>query len=130
MVSDARAETSPSATGNLVGRWIAGRLRRAWATESGRRRLGFLVGSVVVAAMIGLGAMMFSSMSGRSQSYRDGYSEGTYAYGVYSAEGALQACRTTELRRGSAFGGLPSGDNSTEWLQGCIAAFNAAQSDN
>lgn len=128
MVSDARAKNGLSATGGQIGPRLARSLRRAWGTEKGRRRLGFLVGLVVVVVIIGLGTLMFSSISGQSQSYRDGYSAGGSAFGTYGSEGAQQACKTMELRS-PGLGGLAPRDNSAEWLKGCLAGFNATQAD-
>jgi hypothetical protein len=82
------------------------------------------VGLLLVAVIVGLGASMISSLSGETQSYRDGYSVGGSAYGSYSSESATQACRTMEL------GSLPSGDSSSQWLKGCMASFDASQADN
>jgi hypothetical protein len=111
----------------MVTRFARG-LSRTWGTERGRRSLIYLMGLVVVVVIIGLGVVMFSSLSRESQSYRDGFSSGGSAYGSYGSESAQQACKTTELR-GSGLGGLPKDDNSTQWLQGCVAGFNAAQGD-
>jgi len=129
MISGARAQQGPATTGGPIRAGFSRGPSRAWATKSGRRRLIFLVVLVVVVVVMGLGVLMFSSLSGESQSYRDGYTAGGPAYGFYGSEGAEQACKTMELR-GSGLGGLRPGDNSTQWLKGCVAGFNATQADN
>jgi len=83
---------------------------------------------VVVALVVSLGLLLFPSMSRQSQSYKDGYSVGgaVYAADGMAELGAQQACRTTELR-GPQHGGLPAGDNATQWMKGCVASFALAQ---
>jgi hypothetical protein len=128
MVSDSPARNGLSAAGGPIGPRLARSLSRAWATERGRRRLVFLVGAVVVVLIIGLGTLMFSSISAEPQSYRDGYSAGGSAFGTYGPEGAQEACKTMELRS-SRLGGLPAHDNSAQWLKGCLAGFNSTQAN-
>jgi hypothetical protein len=129
MASDARVENDGLRPARApIGRRFSRALGRGWATERGRRRIIFLLGLVVVLVIIGLGVVMFSSLAGESQSYRDGYSSGGTAFGSYGSEGAQQACKTTELLK-PGLGGRPSPDNSTQWLQGCLAGFNATQAD-
>jgi hypothetical protein len=112
-----------------VGQAFTRSLGRAWDSETGRRRLLFLAGVIVVIVIIGLGALMFSSLSGETQSYRDGYSSGETAYGLYGSTSAQQACKLVE-QHGSGLGGLGRGDNPAQWLKGCVASFNATQADN
>jgi len=102
-----------------------------WRTKAGRHILIILVGVVVVALTVGFATVMFHSLTGESRSYRDGFSAGGDVYtsdSVLQAD-AQQACRTAE-RGGPGAGGPPSGDNSAQWLKGCIDAFNEAQSGN
>jgi hypothetical protein len=128
MLSDTHADKGGSAARNAVGSGLARRLRRAWRTEKGRRRLIYLMGLVVVVTIIGLGGVEFSSLSSQSQSYRDGYSAGGSAFASYGSESAQQACKTTELL-GPRLGGIPAGNNPSQWFQGCVAGFDAAQAD-
>lgn len=103
-------------------------ISRVWATDRNRRRLFYLGCVVVVAAVIGFGALWISSMSSKSQSYRDGYSAGETAYGVYSSDSAQQAC-TMQEAQATRLGGRPPRDNPSQWIQGCVAAFNATAQD-
>jgi hypothetical protein len=94
-----------------------------------RRNLLIMAGAlVVVALVVSLGLLLFPSMSRQSQSYKDGYSVGgaVYAADGMAELGAQQACKTTELR-GPQHGGLPAGDNATQWMKGCVASFALAQ---
>jgi hypothetical protein len=113
---------------NPVGPAFSRSLVRAWDSETGRRRLILLAGVIVVTTIIGLGALMFSSLSGESQSYRDGYSSGESAYGLYGSTSAQEACKLVEVH-GSGLGGLGRGDNPAQWMKGCVASFNATQAD-
>jgi hypothetical protein len=128
MASNAPAGTGLSGPRNPVGAAISRRFSRAWESERGRRRLILLAAVVVVSVIIGLTALQFSSLSSESQSYRDGYSAGETAYGLYGSASAQQACKLVELH-GSGLGGLGRGDNPTQWLQGCVASFNATAAD-
>jgi hypothetical protein len=86
------------------------------------------VGLVLVGVVVAIGLVLFSSISHQSQSYKDGYSVGgaVYAADASAQLGARQACKETELR-GPHHGGLPSGANATQWIDGCVAAFALAQ---
>jgi threonine/homoserine/homoserine lactone efflux protein len=110
---------------------LAEGLRRAWATERGRRRIVVSTGVVVAIISIAIAAALFASLAGESQAYRDGYSAGGSAYTAYAAYSdtnitAEQACRDEEVGPG----GRPTHDNPAQWVQGCVDAFNLAQSDN
>jgi hypothetical protein len=124
MMRDAPAVNGSSAMGGPAGSGLSHRFSRAWGTRRGRRGIIFLAALLLAIAVIGLGVSMVTSLSGESQSYRDGFSVGGSAYGAYSSESPRQACKTMEL------GGLRSGEDSTQWIKGCIAAFDAAASDN
>jgi predicted cobalt transporter CbtA len=115
------ANTSPRA-------WLAGALRRAWATEKGRRRLVVSAGAVVAIVTIAVVVSLFASLAGESQAFRDGYSAGGTAYGAYQDSDITpqQACRDEEAVPGVR----PSRDNQAQWIQGCVDGFNFAQSDN
>jgi hypothetical protein len=123
-----QADAGRFAARDTVGRGFSRSLRRAWGTEKGRRRLIYLAVLVVVMSIIGFGAFEFSSLSSQTQSYRDGYSAGGSAYASYGSETAQQACKLTELR-GPRLGGIPAGNSPTQWLQGCVAGFDAARAD-
>ncbi|HEX3565713.1 MAG TPA: hypothetical protein VHU17_10085 [Acidimicrobiales bacterium] len=89
------------------------------------------VGAVVAVISLALVVSLFASLAGESQSFRDGYSAGGPAYTAYSASSEAnitseQACRDEE----TGPGGRPAHDNSAQWIQGCVDAFNLAQSDN
>jgi hypothetical protein len=106
-------------------------LRRASSTPQGGRFLVLAAGLLVLVVILGVGLFVFSAMSRDSQSYRDGFSIGGAVYSTDSAsqEGASQACEKSEMR-GPSRGGLPVGDNPTQWLKGCVAAFESAQGGN
>jgi threonine/homoserine/homoserine lactone efflux protein len=126
---DGTPEPKGHVTGTAtIGARTARALRRAWATDRGRRRIvisGALVIAVVTIAVV---ASLFASLAGQSQSYRDGYSAGGAAYTAYgdSSITSTQACRDEEVGPG----GRPAHDDPAQWVQGCADAFNLAQSDN
>jgi threonine/homoserine/homoserine lactone efflux protein len=110
---------------------VSGALRRAWATEKGRRRILGTLAVVVVVIGVVVTASLFASLAGESQSFRDGYSAGGSAYTAYAAYSetnitAEQACRN----EATGPGGRPPRDDPAQWIDGCVAAFNLAQSDN
>jgi hypothetical protein len=119
------------ATGDPIVPGFFRSFSRANGSKNGRRILIVAVVSLLVAIALGVGLVVFSSMSRQPQSYKDGFSAGG---GVYASDGtaqlgARQACKASELL-GPNHGGLPSGANASQWLQGCIAAFNSAQNGN
>jgi hypothetical protein len=87
-------------------------------------------GLVVVIVLVCIAVVMFGSLSGESQSYRDGYSVGG---NVFTADGAgvspRQACTAAAFRE-PKLGGKPAQDESSQWIQGCVDSFENAQSDN
>jgi hypothetical protein len=107
---------------------LSRRLRRAWATDRGRRRIVVSTGLIIAVVTIAVVASLFASLAGESQSYKDGYSAGGAAYSAYGASNITseQACRDEEVGPG----GRPAHDNPGQWVQGCVAAFDLAQSDN
>jgi threonine/homoserine/homoserine lactone efflux protein len=116
-------------TGGTTATGFAVRLRRAWSTERGRRRIVVTVGLVVVVVVIVVVASLFSSLAGQSQSYRDGYSAGGSAYTAYGETtntSAEQSCQNEAVGPN----GVPHLDNRAEWIQGCVDGFNTAQSGN
>jgi hypothetical protein len=127
MTSDPGPERHLTGTAT-VGAGLAGALRRAWATEKGRRRIVVSTVLVVTVVVIAVVASLFASLAGESQAYRDGYSAGGTAYTAYadSKVTAEQACTDEQVRPGAR----PAHDNRTQWVQGCVDAFNLAQSDN
>jgi hypothetical protein len=130
MVTEAQSKDSPYG-GDPIGPGLITRLRRAWGTKRGRQALALAAGVVVVLVLLTIGLVVFSSISRESQSYRDGFSVGGAVYAADSAAqlGAQQACKNTEFR-GPQHGGVPVGDNPTQWQKGCVAAFASAQSGN
>ncbi len=127
-------DPEPHGGATLVASFWAGwaeRFRRAWATEKGRRRIVVSTGVVVTVAAVAIVVSLFASLAGQSQSYRDGYSAGGSAYTSYAAYATTnitgeQACRDEEAEPGTR----PAHDNPAQWIQGCVDAFNQAQSDN
>jgi hypothetical protein len=106
-------------------------LRGAWATEKGRRRIVVSSGAFIAIVGIAIAVFLFASLAGESQSFRDGYSAGGAAYTAYAAYSQTnitseQACRDEE----AGPGGRPAHDDPAQWIQGCVDAFNLAQSDN
>ncbi len=130
MVSEAQSEGAAYG-GDPIGPGLFHSIRRASGTKRGRNALILAVGLVIVVVIIVIGLVLFSSMSRQSQSYKDGYSVGGAVYAADSTAqlGANAACTQTE-RRGPHHGGLPTGANATQWIQGCVAAFASAQGGN
>jgi hypothetical protein len=122
---------SPITQGDPIRPGILQHLTRAWGSKSGRRALVSAAGLLIVLVIIGIGLVVFSSISRESQSYKDGFSAGgaVYASDSVTQQGAQQACTTTELR-GARHGGLPVGDNATQWMKGCVDAFKTAEGGN
>jgi hypothetical protein len=123
----------PEPDGRLTGPtpfW--GRLRlcflRVWATEQGRRRIVISTGVTLAVVAIVIVASLFASLADESQSYKDGYSAGGAAYTAYGQSNfsSEQACRDEAI----GLDGRPAHDNLAQWVQGCVAGFNLAQSDN
>lgn len=127
MTSDPQPERHLTGTAAL-GAGLARTLRRAWATEKGRRRIVISTVLVVAVVVIAVVASLFASLAGESQAYRDGYSAGGSAYTAYadSKVTAKQACTDEEVGPG----GRPAHDNPAQWVQGCVDAFDLAESDN
>ena len=130
MVTEAKSTDGPHG-GDPISPGLFTSLRRVAATKRGRHALLLAVGIVVVVVILTIGLVVFSSMSRESQSYKDGFSVGGAVYAADGAAqlGAQQACRKTE-RQGPHHGGLPTGDNATQWQKGCVAAFVSAQGGN
>jgi hypothetical protein len=129
MVDDTQQTMRPA--GDPIGPGLFRTVRQIWGTKMGRRTIVVGVGLILVSVVIVIGLVIFSSMSRESQSYRDGYSVGGAVYGSDAAAqaDAQPACKTAELKDPEQ-GGLPSGDDQTQWLKGCVAAFASAQSGN
>ena len=106
------------------------RIVRAGGTTGGRRGIVWSVVLLTVLVIAAIGIAVFSSLSGKTQSYKDGFSSGGT---VFAADGTgarpSQACRTAAARPPN-YGGVPSGENVTQWINGCVVAFENAQSDN
>jgi hypothetical protein len=129
MVDGTQQTTRP--TGDPIGPGLFRTLRQIWKTKTGRRAIALAVALIVVSVIIVVGLVAYSSASRESQSYRDGYSVGgaAYASDAYVQADAQQACKKEELR-GPEHGGIPTGDDPTQWLKGCVGAFATAQSGN
>ncbi len=129
MQGDTQSEQGVSA-GSAVGTGHSGWLRRTWASSRGRWLLVMVTGLVLVVVLVVVAVVMFGSLSGESQSYRDGYSVGG---SVFTADSSgvspRQACTAAALQ-GPKQGGKPAGDSSSQWIQGCVDSFENAQSDN
>ncbi len=126
--TDVEQGTSPGdgAQGLSTRGWIA----QAWGTTSGRRVIVWAAVVLVLLLALGAGIAMFASLSGESQSYKDGYSAGGSVFAADASQASPdQACRETALR-GAHLGGTPAGDSSDKWIQGCVAGFESAQSGN
>jgi hypothetical protein len=131
MTTDAGSPNGRTPGGDPIRPGLLHGLGRASAVNSARRTLVLLVGAMVIVVLIGVGLIVFSSMSRESQSYRDGYSVGGAVYStVGSADETPQyACEQAETSRVGQ-NGRTSSDNSTQWIKGCVAAFNSAQAGN
>jgi hypothetical protein len=127
MVGDPEPDGRLTGTGTVWAR-LSTKLRRAWSTDKGRRRIVLSTGLIIAVVTIAVVASLFASLAGESQSYKDGYSAGGTAYSAYGASNvpSEQACRDEE----AGPGGRPAHDNPGQWIQGCVAGFNLAQSDN
>jgi hypothetical protein len=127
MVSHVQPEDGAYA-GDPIRPGFFANLLRASGTKRHRHVLILAAVLVVIAVVVTLGLLLFPSVSRQSQSYKDGYSVGGAVYAADSSAqlGARQACKETELR-GPHHGGLPSGANATQWIDGCVAAFALAQ---
>ncbi len=130
MVVDRDRADQPSGrlwTGDHLGAGATEWFRRLWSDPRQRRRL--VLGTVAVAAVaaIAVAALLFASLAGESQSYRDGYAVGDSVYTSFEDASltAQQACRD----RGSEPGQIPRGDDVDQWVSGCVAGFTFAQSD-
>jgi hypothetical protein len=110
---------------------VPGVIRTIRATAGGRRALMLVVALVLISVIIVVGLVLFSSMARKSQSYKDGFSVGgnVYAADATAQLGARAACTKTE-RKAPLQGGLPVGDSPTQWITGCVAAFESAQGGN
>jgi hypothetical protein len=128
MVSTARSVDGPSAEGDPIRPGFFRSLSRRSGDDRRRRALLLVVGLAVVVVLVSVGLLMSLAASGHSQSYKDGYSVGgdVYSHDATVQADPQQACQTAELRRPS-HGGPPSGANGTQWIKGCVAAFNEAQ---
>ena len=106
--------------------WLA----RTWGTARGRRAIVWGTVALVVVVVVALAVAVFASLSGESQSYKDGFSSGG---AVLAADGSgaspEQACQKAAARPPDE-GGVPSGEVTAQWITGCVAAFEGAQSDN
>jgi hypothetical protein len=130
MVGDPEPDGGTTATASVWAGLAAG-LRRAWATEKGRRRIIVSAGAVIAVIIVAVVVLLFASLASESQAFRDGYSAGGTAYTAYAASSggnitSEEACRDEE----TGPTGRPAHDNSAQWIQGCVDAFNLAQSDN
>jgi hypothetical protein len=126
MVDDTQHTLRPA--GDPIGPGFFQTARHVWGTRMGRRTIVVGAGLIVIAVLIVVGLVVFSSESRESQSYRDGYSVGgaVYASDAYAQLGAQAACKKAELR-GQGDGGLPQGDDPTQWVKGCVGSFATAQ---
>ncbi len=107
-------------------RWI----RRWWGTTVGRRVIVWGGLALVVLAALALAVAAFSSVSGESPSYRDGFTSGGSVFGADSTGASPeQACRSA-VAQPSTYVGPPSGGSTDEWIKGCVAGFDSAQSGN
>jgi hypothetical protein len=129
-MTDRSPAPQSSAGGDRNGFKLGSATSRLWQTRAGRRAI--VGGGIVLILLVILivGVVMFSSLSHESQSYKDGYSAGGNVASSSASNGtARQACVLAE-RAPSAAGGIPAGDNSAQWLQGCVAALDNAEADN
>ena len=118
-------DRAPSAPGWRGASVEPGRPKRAADGSSCQPRV------VIVVISIAIAVSLFASLAGESQSFRDGYSAGGSAYTAYAAYSdtnitSEQACRDEE----TGPGGRPARDDPAQWIQGCVDAFNLAESDN
>jgi hypothetical protein len=131
MAGNADQSTGRSPEADPIRPGLIRGLRRGSGVKRGRRTLILVVGLMIVVVIIGVGLIVFSSISRESQSYKDGYSVGGAAYSTVGSadETAQYACKQEELRT-TTQGGRPSRDNVTQWRKGCVNGFNTAQAGN
>lgn len=126
--AEAAERAAEGGAGHPAGprRWLV----RTWGSRNGRRMIMAALGVVLIVLVLGVGYAMFSSLSGESPSYKDGFSAGAT---VLASDGTgaspEQACRMASLHGGTVIG-LPTGDDPAQWVKGCVAAFESAQNDN
>ncbi|MGO9027789.1 MAG: hypothetical protein ACLQOZ_04060 [Acidimicrobiales bacterium] len=130
MVDDAEPGQGLAGGGPSAGTGLAHRLSRVWESPRGRRTLVFSAGLVLAVVVLTVVVALFSSLAGESQSYRDGYSAGgsTYTTSGATRMGAEQACEQEETAGAGV--GRPAHDSPAQWVQGCVAGFDAAESNN
>jgi hypothetical protein len=87
-----------------------------------------VVGILFVLVAVAVALIVLHLTAGESISYKDGYSAG-YSQGQADAGAAspLGVNITCYADEGSVAdgGGVPSGDNVSQWLAGCVAGYNA-----
>ena len=129
MDGDARLGPERAGWGSLRTRFTQ-LFVRTWRTPGGRRAMAW--GTIVVIALlvIGTGVLVFSSLSSDTPSYKSGFSSGA---AVYAADGRgatpEEACQAAAARP-AATGGVPVDGNPTDWVRGCVVAFEDAQNGN
>lgn len=100
---------------------------------SKRRNLWLLVAAaavLILAVSIAVAVILFASLSGESASYRDGYTVGGSVYAADTAESNAQTACTAAEHGPVDVDGMPKGNVPSQWLKGCVAGFEAAQSGN
>jgi len=121
------------AGGDPIRPGLARTLLSSRKTRSGRQNLWLLAGAAAVlllAVSIAVAVILFASLSGETASYRDGYTVGGSVYASDSAEANGQAACTAAEHDPVDVDGMPKGDVASQWLKGCVAGFEAAQSGN
>ena len=114
------------AIGSRLVQWFI----RTWRTTNGRRAMVWASIVLIAAIVVVTGIVVFTSIAGESASYKLGFSSGGSVFAADSAGiSADQACRTAATRP-AADGGVPVDGNPTDWVNGCVAAFQAAQNGN
>lgn len=101
--------------------------------ESGRRNRWLLAGAVAVLLLvvgIAVSVVLFSSLSSETASYRNGYTVGGSVYASDAAESNAQTACTAAEHDPVGVDGMPKGNVASQWLKGCEAGFEAAQSGN
>ncbi len=117
--------------GDPIRSGLVRRLSRSRGTRVGRRNLLLIAGAaivLVIVLMIAVSVVLFSSLSGESASYKSGYTVGGSVYSSDSAEAGAQAACQAAQSDPVGVDGMPEGDDPTQWIKGCVAGFEAAQS--
>lgn len=129
MTTGARDGNRPTG-GDPIGPGLVRTLLSSRRTWPGRRSLWLLAGVATIlllALSIAVAVILFTSLSGETASYRNGYTVGGSVYASDTAEADAQTACTSAEHDPVGVDGMPKGNVASQWLKGCVAGFEAAQ---